>query len=246
MIKILNVTKLTDYRWLNLYDVEYLTVEEKTGHWTFASRKPPQVSAFLGTLPTDARGSVPPTPPPLIADAVVIIPLLKDGRKRKLVTIKEFRIPLGDYEYGTPAGLYDHNETAENVARRELKEETGLKLTKVLYVGPACVSSAGLSDESVVYVVCECTGEVSTAGNEGTEDITVEVLDLDGVRALRQSNNKISAKTLPFLLMFDAMNKIAWPKHMKQEHPKPKKGKIVNASAVVHFAKGATFAKPEE
>lgn len=66
MIKILNVTKLTDYRWLNLYDVEYLTAEGKTGHWTFASRKPPQVSA-----------SVP--PPPLVADAVVIVPLLKDG-----------------------------------------------------------------------------------------------------------------------------------------------------------------------
>lgn len=228
MIKILNVTKLTDYRWLNLYDVEYLTAEGKTGHWTFASRKPPQVSA-----------SVP--PPPLVADAVVIVPLLKDGRKRKLVTIKEFRIPLGDYEYGTPAGLYDHNETAEAVAKRELKEETGLKLTKVLYVGPACVSSAGLSDESVVYIVCECTGEVDTGGNEGTEDITVEVLDLEGVRSLHKSNNKISAKTLPFLLMFDGMNKIAWPKHMRQEQPK--KGNIVQGSAVVYPAKGVTFVK---
>jgi len=205
MIKILNVTKLTDYKWLNLYDVEYLTAEGKTGHWTFASRKTPQ-----------SAGS------PLVADAVVIIPLLKDGRKRKLVTIKEFRIPLGDYEYATPAGLYDHNETAEAVAKRELKEETGLKLTKVLYVGPACVSSAGLSDESVVYVVCECTGEVNTDANEGTEDITVDVLDLEGVRALRNSNNKISAKTLPFLLMFDAMNKIAWPRHMRQENAWPR------------------------
>jgi ADP-ribose pyrophosphatase len=246
------VSKLTDYRWLNLYDVEYVTAEGKVGHWTFASRKTPQ-----------------PAGSPLVADAVVIIPLLKDGRKRKLVTIKEFRIPLGDYEYGTPAGLYNHSETAEKVAKRELKEETGLKLTKVLYVGPACVSSAGLSDESVVYIVCECTGEVNTQGNEGTEDITVEVLDLEGIRALRNSNNKISAKTLPFLLMFDAMNKIAWPRHMRQEQPKkrankkpddtdpgsaavskptpdtPKPtGRIVEASAVVYPAKGLTFASP--
>jgi ADP-ribose pyrophosphatase len=205
MITINSVTKLTDYKWLNLYDVEYTTADGKTGHWTFASRKTPA-----------------PAGSPLVADAVVIIPLLKDGRKRKLVTIKEFRIPLGDYEYGFPAGLYDHNETAEAVAKRELKEETGLKLTKVLYVGPASVSSAGLSDESVVYVVCECTGEVSNAGNEGTEDITVDILDLDGVRALRASPNKISAKALPFLLMFDAMKKIAWPKHLRQEKPKKK------------------------
>lgn len=206
--------KITDLRWLNLFDVAYTTPEGKKGNWTFASRKK---EPALG-------------PGPLIADAVVIIPLLKDGRKRKLVTIKEFRIPLADYEHGFPAGLYDHNETAEAVAKRELKEETGLKLTKVLYVGPACVSSAGLSDESVVYVVCECSGTVSNEGNEGTEDITVNILDLDGVRVLRNSPEKVSAKALPFLLMFDAMKKIAWPSHMRQEKPKKeKKAKVADA-----------------
>ncbi len=196
---IVGVKKLTDFEWLNLYDAEFLTRDGQTRHWTFASRKSPQ-----------------PGSQPLIADAVVIIPLIKDGRKRKLVTIKEFRIPLGDYEYSFPAGLFDHNETAEAVAKRELKEETGLNLKKILYVSPASVSSAGLSDESSIYVVCECTGEISTDGNEGTEDISVEILDLEGVKELRRSTRKISAKTLPFLLMFEAMNKIAWPRHMRQ------------------------------
>ena len=192
------VTKLTNNHWLNLFDVEYTTADGTAAHWTFASRKPdPQ-----------------PGPQPLQADAVVIIPLLKVGRQRKLVTIREFRIPLGDYEYGFPAGLYDTQETAEDVARRELREETGLKLTKLLYVGPPCVSSAGLADEVMIYVVCECTGEVSTAGNEGTEDITVELLDLAGVQALRRSTHKISAKALPFFLMFEGMNKIAWPRRL--------------------------------
>ena len=198
-IKVSTPKKLTDFKWLNLFGVDYTTEEGKTGNWTFASRKNQPCA--------DASGLIQ-------ADAVVIIPLLKDGRKRKLVTIKEFRIPLGNFEHSFPAGLYDQNETAKAVASRELKEETGLKLTKVLYVGPACVSSAGLSDESVVYVVCECTGEVSTDGNEGTEDIAVDILDLEGVRNLRNSNKIMSAKFLPFLLMFDAMNKIAWPKHM--------------------------------
>ena len=204
-ITINTVTKLTDFRWLNLYGVDYTGKDGKKGTWNFVSRKTPQ-----------------PAGSPLIADAVVIIPLLKDGRKRKLVAIKEFRIPIGDYEYAFPAGLYDHNETAEAVAKRELKEETGLKLTKVLYVSPPCVSSAGLSDESVVYVVCECTGEVSNAGNEGSEDIKVELLDIEGIRKLRQSNCKISAKALTYLLLFDGLNKIAWPKHLRQEQPKKK------------------------
>ena len=203
-IKVETPQKATDQRWLNLFNVNYQMPNGKTGVWTFASRKEnPQVGTG-----------------PLQADAVVIIPLLKDGRKRQLVTIKEFRIPLGDYEHGFPAGLFDENETPEKTAKRELKEETGLKLSKVLYVSPPSVSSAGLSDESVVYIVCECTGTVSTAGNEGTEDISVQVQDIQGLRNLCASGEKISAKALPFFLMFDGMNKIAWPKHLKQEQPK--------------------------
>lgn len=187
-------------RWLQLFNIQY-SQPNGTGFWSFVSRK-------KNPSPGDGK--------PLVADAVVIIPLLKDGRNRKVVTIKEFRIPLGAYEYGFPAGLYDHNETAEVVAKRELKEETGLKLTKVLYVSPPVVSSAGLSDESVVYVVCECTGEPNTDGNEGTEDIEVNILDSDGIVNLINSNHNISAKALPFLLMFAGAKKIAWPKNLRQ------------------------------
>lgn len=191
--------KKTDEKWLNLFSIDYTVDDGKSGSWTFASRK--KEPKLYGELKPDA---------------VVIIPLLKDGRQRKLVTIKEFRIPIGDFEHSFPAGLYDAKETAENVAARELFEETGLKLTKILYCGPACMSSAGLTDESVVYVVCECVGEISTMHNEGTESIEVNVLDMDGIRSLRASGEKLSAKFLPFLLMFDAMNKITWPKHMRQ------------------------------
>ena len=125
-------------------------------------------------------------------------------------------MPLGDYEIGFPAGLYGQNENAEEVARRELREETGLTMSKVLYVGPAAVSSAGLADEAVVFVVCECIGQVSNDGTEAAEDISVEMLDLEGIKALRRSTSKMSARTLPFLLMFEGVGKIAWPKRMTE------------------------------
>jgi ADP-ribose pyrophosphatase len=172
-------------RWLKMFNVYYGLENGKSGVWTFASRK-----------------ASPKPGQPLVADAVVIIPLYKDGPVTKLVTIREYRIPLGFYEHGFPAGLYDHNESAEDVARRELKEETGLDLTKILHISPPVVSSAGLSDESVVYIVCECTGNISTAGNEGTEDITVNILDKDQTIQLLDGNEPISAKAYPFLYAF--------------------------------------------
>lgn len=196
MIKVTSIQKITNLKWLNLFNANYETETGGKGVWTFASRK---------VEPTADK-----------ADAVIIIPLLKVGRtKRKLVTIKEFRIPINCYEHGFPAGLYDNNETATQVAARELKEETGLTATKFLYVGPPCASSAGLSDESVVYVVCECEGEVSLEGNEETEDISVNLLDIKEIHDLCKSKEKISAKALPFLLMFSALDDVCWPRHME-------------------------------
>lgn len=198
-IQVGKVDKKTDSKWLNLFEVEYVGLNGHPGRWQFASRNP------------DPK----PGQEPLRSNAVIIVPLLKDGRKRKLVVIKEFRIPLGDYEYAVPAGLFDPGEDLAATVKRELKEETGLKMTKLLVHSEPVVSSAGLSDEAVNYVFVDCTGEPHTRGNEATEDITVEVLDLDGVKKLRRSGVKMSAKLWPILLMFEAMGKIALPKGVR-------------------------------
>ena len=192
--------KMTDQRWLNLFEVEYKH-NDKTGKWLFVSRN------------QDPK----PGPEPTVANAVVIIPLYKDGRKRKLVTIKEFRIPIGDYEYGFPAGLFDPGEDLQETVKRELKEETGLTAGRILTTSPAVVSSAGLSDEAVQYVFIECTGTVDTSHAQGPEDISVEIIDIDGVANLRKSGKKISAKAWPILLMFEAMKKITIPHHVRDE-----------------------------
>lgn len=199
-IQIGRVEKKTDCRWLNLFEAEYIGMRGQPGRWQFASRNPdPQ-----------------PGTDPLKSSAVIIVPLLKDGRKRKLVVIREFRIPLGDYEYALPAGLCDDGEDFVKTVKRELKEETGLKATKVLLHSEPVVSSAGLSDEAVQYVLAECTGEPHNGHNEATEDITVEVLDYDGVKKLRRSGVKMSAKLWPMLLMFEAMGKIAVPRSLRE------------------------------
>ena len=131
---------------------------------------------------------------------------------KSLVVTKEFRLPIGDYEYGFPAGLIDDNEKPEKTAIRELKEETGLDVTEILYVSPPAISSAGLSDESVVYVVCRCNGNLSREGNEETEDIETQLLSLNEVMKLFNSDVKVSAKALPFIFVFQAMGSIDWPK----------------------------------
>lgn len=192
MISVSPPVKLTDYRWLNLFRVEYQTGSGHAGKWEFASRKQ---SPVLGS-------------DPLVADAVVVVPIMVHEGKQCLLLNKEYRVPLGDYEYCFPAGLLDPEETVEEAAARELKEETGLILSKVLAISPPLISSAGLSDESVVMIFAECHGEPNTHGTEASEDIKLVIVDYDAMCQLRQSQVKISAKTWPVLFMFECLGKI--------------------------------------
>lgn len=102
-------------------------------------------------------------------DAVVIVPYHVETQK--IVIIREFRVPLGDFQYGFPAGLLDAGESVEASARRELAEETGLTLTRIRRVSPPIYSSSGLTDESIVMVYGDCAGAPSRAGNSSSEDI---------------------------------------------------------------------------
>ena len=158
-MKIIRADKLTDLRWLNMFDVAYLDAAGHHRSWQMASRTPaPKCITGKFNMP----------------DAVVIVPF--HTTEKKVVVTREYRVPLADYEYGFPAGLIDPGETIEQTARRELQEETGLTVTRFLKISPPIYSSAGMTDESVAMAYVECDGRPSTDGNTGSEVIEVQLL----------------------------------------------------------------------
>ena len=106
-MKINDVKKITDCKHLNLFSITYEDQVNREKQWIFASR-----SGRLNPLEKDH------TKP----DAVVIVPYHR--QEKKLVMIKEFRVALGGYQYGFPAGLVDKGESVEEAGKRELFEET--------------------------------------------------------------------------------------------------------------------------
>ena len=185
-MKIKTIKKITDLKYLNLFSILYLDQKNREKNWIFASRtNMPNPLEKTGFLP----------------DVVIIAAF--HTIEQKLVLIKEFRLPLGGYQYGFPAGLVDKGETIEETAKRELWEETGLSMSRIIKISPPAFSSPGMTDEAVSLVFAECQGSPSNRFNEASEDIeTLMVSREDALALMKDPASKWDVKTWLILNSF--------------------------------------------
>lgn len=166
-MKIFESTIIKKLKFVTLFAVSYFDKKGIIKDWHMVSR---------GDRPKCLTGKI------WDADAAIIVPFHRT--EQKLVVIKEFRIPVGGYMYGFPAGLLDPGEDIAIAAGRELYEETGLDLTKVYRHSPALFSSAGITDETIAMVLAEVDGTPSVGNTQDSEDIEVFLMDREEVRDL--------------------------------------------------------------
>jgi ADP-ribose pyrophosphatase len=178
-LNIRSVHKITNYRHLNMFEICYEDLQGRKRTWQIASRNDePKCATRQFDMP----------------DAVVVVP--HHFEEDKLVIIREFRVSVGDYQYGFPAGLMDPGETIEQTAVRELYEETGLTVTRMIKVSPPIYSSSGLTDESISMAYVECSGKTSKQGNTSSEDIyTLFVSPQEALDLCSNKSVKFDAKT---------------------------------------------------
>lgn len=159
-MKITGATIVSKVKFVTLFAISYLDRKNRPKQWHMVGR-----GAQPKCITGDNRG----------ADAAIIVPYHRD--LEKLVVIKEFRIPVGGYQYGFPAGLIEPGEAMDKAAARELAEETGLTLVKVYRRSPAVFSSAGLTDETIAMVFAEVKGVPTILNNEDSEEIEIFLMD---------------------------------------------------------------------
>ncbi|MBV8738982.1 MAG: NUDIX domain-containing protein [Alphaproteobacteria bacterium] len=121
--------------------------------------------------------------------------VLYDPDRDSVVLIEQFRLPAllagsSPWQIEIVAGLVDGDETPENVAVRETREETGLALTGELIPIQRYLPSCGASDESV-HLLCaqidaSAAGGVHGAPEEG-EDIRTVVKTVAEIEAMLEA-----------------------------------------------------------
>ena len=165
-MRLVNVKKLTNERFLNLYDLEY-EHEGKIIHWTVASRNKPENLVCVS-------GKNKP-------DTVCIIPKVIENGEEYIILTKEYRQPLNDYVYSFPAGLVEEGEDVYECCARELQEEIGAEeISDVNQLTGVCYNSEGMTDESVVVIEVTVTklGKQNLQDHEDIKVFKVKVKDL--------------------------------------------------------------------
>ncbi|KXS10017.1 hypothetical protein M427DRAFT_37940 [Gonapodya prolifera JEL478] len=188
------VLEAKDARWVKLHKLKWKDQTGKERLWETAER-------------TTRKGDV---------DAVDILPLLKSkGNPTKTVIITQFRPPIGGYCIELPAGLVDANESAEQAAIRELKEECGYH-GKVVETSSVMFSDPGMSNANMKLVVLEvdlddgCNANPHPEFDEGEaiETLVVELRELAGkIRELESKGYLVDARLAHMVAALDLMHR---------------------------------------
>ena len=174
MDRVNGIRKLTNNRFLNLYELDAQFRDGSRAPYYVASRRksPEQIKA--ATHDNDPDG--------------VILYGVHGENRDKLVLIRQFRYPINGYVYEFPAGLVEQGEDMLEAGIREMYEETGLHFEAIGTAKPFFMT-VGMTDESCGTVFGYCSGEPTAVHQEGTEDIQVVLADRAECRRILKEEN---------------------------------------------------------
>lgn len=89
----------------------------------------------------------------------------------KMLLLREFRMGVNRYIYNLCAGMVEDGESVEGAMHRELYEETGLRVKRVIDILPDSYAAVGITDvvNQIVFLEVEGNIEDHTSANEEIE-----------------------------------------------------------------------------
>ncbi|MCR4753934.1 MAG: NUDIX domain-containing protein [Lachnospiraceae bacterium] len=161
--KLNSITKIKDGKYLKNYELNYTN---KIGE--------PKVYEMVSyrniSEPSDIGSRV---------GGAVVVALNGD----RILLLHEFRMAVNSFVYNMVAGFKEPGETMEDCVRRELYEESGLKLVRIREVLRPAYAAVALSDVSNQLIIADVEGEISDH-TENDELIRATFFSKEEVRKL--------------------------------------------------------------
>ena len=151
MMQLIKMEKVKDGKYLKNYELTYLNKAGKEKKYEIVSRKELNKVEDIGQK----------------VSGLSIAAIHED----KLLLLKEFRMGVNKTVYNLCAGMLEEDETLEECISRELYEETGLSVKRIIDILPASYAAVAISDTKTHIVLAEVEGEFEdhTSENESIE-----------------------------------------------------------------------------
>ena len=138
-MKFLGMKKVRDGKYLKNYELSYENKAGRLKTYEIVSRKELEGVQDLGRR----------------ASGVSIV-AFQNG---KMLLLREFRMSINKAIFNLCAGMQEKGETIEECIRRELYEETGLSVKKMLKILPPSYSAVGFSDTKTYIAFSDHTSD---------------------------------------------------------------------------------------
>ena len=148
-MQLIKMEKVKDGRYLKNYELTYENKAGKEKTYEIVSRKELNSIADIGSQPSG-----------------VSIIATKDDR---LLLLREFRMGVNKFIYNLWAGMLEEQESIEECIKRELYEETGLKVRKFLDILPPSYSAVAISDVKTYIAFVEAEGDFEDHSSENEQ-----------------------------------------------------------------------------
>ena len=147
-MEFLGMEKVRDGKYLKNYELTYRNKAGRIKKYEIVSRKDLKNPSDLGQKPS----------------GVSIVAFRDD----KMMLLREFRLSINKEIFNLCAGMLEEGESIESCIQRELYEETGLRVKRIIDILPPSFSAVGFSDTKTYIAFVEAEGEFEdhTSDNE--------------------------------------------------------------------------------
>ncbi len=186
-MKLLSLKKVHDGRYLKNYELTYENKAGKNKVYEIVSRKELNSAADLGSR----------------TSGVSIIAFQGD----KMLLLKEFRMGINRSVYNLCAGMLNEGETMEDCIRRELYEETGLSVKKIVQILPPSYAAVAISDVKTNIAIVEAEGEITGGHTSANEQIRAAFYTKAQLQEMLQTEEFSSRSQLAAYFFINNVNK---------------------------------------